>query len=155
MRICKKPKKVNLTLTIQNVCIGIVFFNKISFTQNRNTFSTTKAFDEELAYQTLMDINEGKTVQIPIYDKKSYRNTDKIITITPETVPDVIIFEGLLVFYYPKIRELCNMKLFVDCDADTRLSRRVQRDMEEYKRPLEHILGSYCYQLLKQFNRAN
>ncbi len=146
---------MNLTLTIQNVCIEIFFFNKISFTQNRNTFSTTKAFDEELAYQTLMDINEGKTVQIPIYDKKSYRNTDKIITITPETVPDVIIFEGLLVFYYPKIRELCNMKLFVDCDADTRLSRRVQRDMEEYKRPLEHILGSYCYQLLKQFNRAN
>ncbi len=88
-----------------------------------------------------MNINEGKTVQIPIYDKKTYKNTENIITITPETVPDVIIFEGILVFYYPKIRELCNMKLFVDCDADTRLSRRVQRDMEEYKRPLEHILG--------------
>jgi uridine kinase len=102
-----------------------------------------ESFDEELAYRTLMSINEGKTVQIPVYDKKSYRNTDNIITITADTVPEVIIFEGILVFYYPKIRDLCNLKLFVDCDADTRLSRRVQRDMEEYKRPLDHILGVY------------
>ena len=89
-----------------------------------------------------MNINEGKTVQIPIYDKKIYRNSEKVISITPETVPDVIIFEGILVFYYPKIRDLCNMKLFVDCDADTRLSRRVQRDMEDFNRPLDHILSN-------------
>jgi len=90
-----------------------------------------------------MNIIEGKTVQIPVYDKKSYKTTEETVSVSPETVPDVIIIEGILVFYYPKIRELCNMKLFVDCDADTRLSRRVRRDMEEYKRPLDHILGYY------------
>lgn len=102
-----------------------------------------ESFDEELALKTLMNIIEGRTVQIPIYDKKSYKTTEEIINISHDAVPDVIILEGILVFYYPKIRELCNMKLFVDCDADTRLSRRVLRDMEEYKRPLEHILGYY------------
>lgn len=102
-----------------------------------------ESFDEDLAYNTFMNIIEGKTVQIPVYDKKTYKTTEETVSVSPETVPDVIIIEGILVFYYPKIRDLCNMKLFVDCDADTRLSRRVRRDMEEYKRPLDHILGYY------------
>jgi uridine kinase len=108
----------------------------------------SKAFDENLATETIMNLIEGNSVQIPVYDKMSYRTMDESITISRETIPDVIILEGILVFYYPKIREMCNMKLFVDCDADTRLSRRVKRDMEEYKRPLEHILGNpnrFCY----------
>ncbi len=86
---------------------------------------------------------EGKTVQIPVYDKKSYKASEDLVKVSPENVPDVLIIEGILVFYYPKIRDLCNMKLFVDCDADTRLSRRVLRDMNEFKRPLDHILGYY------------
>lgn len=102
-----------------------------------------ESFDEELAYRILIDLIEGRNVQIPIYDKKSYRITDELIKVTPDTVPDVLIIEGILVFYYPKIRELCNMKLFVDCDADTRLSRRVLRDMNDYNRPLDHILNYY------------
>jgi uridine kinase len=102
-----------------------------------------ESFDEELVYKTLIDLIDGKTVQIPIYDKKSYRITGDLIKVTAETVPDVLIIEGILVFYYPKIRELCNMKLFVDCDADTRLSRRVLRDMNDYNRPLDHILNYY------------
>lgn len=102
-----------------------------------------ESFDEDLATNTLIKIIEGKTVQIPVYDKKSYRNTEEIVTISNESTPDVIILEGILVFYYPKIREMCNMKLFVDCDADTRLSRRVQRDMEVYKRNLDQILSYY------------
>jgi uridine kinase len=103
-----------------------------------------QAFDDEAAYQTLISLIEGKKVQIPHYNKKTYSTSpDEIITVTPDTIPDVLIIEGILVFYYPKIRELCQMKLFVDCDADTRLSRRVLRDMTEYNRPLELILGYY------------
>merc|ERR1712096_558615 len=51
--------------------------------------------------------------------------------------------EGILVFYFPKIRELFNLKLFVDTDADTRLARRVLRDIEERGRDLEHVLHQY------------
>ena len=101
------------------------------------------AFDEELAYQTMSSLIQGKAVQIPVYDKKKYKTTGETIKISAETIPDVVIIEGILVFYYPKIRELCQMKLFVDCDADTRLARRVLRDMKEYNRPLEHILNYY------------
>lgn len=102
-----------------------------------------KAFDEDLAYKTLDDLIKGKDVEIPIYDKKTYKNTADFIKVSADSTPDVLIIEGILVFYYPKIRELCQMKLFVDCDADTRLSRRVLRDMKEYNRPLELILSYY------------
>lgn len=101
------------------------------------------AFDDELAYDTLINIINGKTVQIPIYDKKRYTFSGENIIVTPEKTPDILIIEGILIFYYPKIRELCQMKLFVDCDADTRLSRRVLRDMSEYKRHLDQILTYY------------
>ena len=102
-----------------------------------------ESFDEDLAYQTLINLIEGKTVQIPVYDKKTYRSSGDSLKVQSESTPDVVIIEGILVFYYPKIRELCNMKLFVDCDADTRLSRRVVRDMNDYGRQLEHILSYY------------
>ena len=52
----------------------------------------------------------------------------------------MILVEGILVFYYPTLRNLFNMKLFVDTDADSRLARRVLRDIEERGRDLEHVL---------------
>ena len=79
-----------------------------------------QAFDDELAYQTLIDLINSKKVEIPVYDKKIYGQSGEVIKVTQDTVPDVIIIEGIMVFYYPKIRDLCQMKLFVDCDADTR-----------------------------------
>lgn len=103
------------------------------------------AYDDELALETLTSLIQGKTtVEIPVYDKKSYRVAqDKTIRVTPDETPDILILEGILVFFYPKIRDLCQMKLFVDCDADTRLSRRVLRDMNEYSRNLDTILAYY------------
>jgi uridine kinase len=102
-----------------------------------------EAFDEELAYQTLLNLIQGKSAKIPNYCKKSYGTIGDSQEITPDIIPDVLIIEGILVFYYPKIRDLCQMKLFVDCDADTRLSRRVLRDMKDFNRPLDNILNYY------------
>lgn len=75
--------------------------------------------------------------------RKKYRLSGETLKVTPDMTPDILIIEGILVFYYPKIRELCQMKLFVDCDADTRLSRRVLRDMNDYHRPLDQVLAYY------------
>ena len=54
-----------------------------------------------------------------------------------------VLIEGILVFYYPEIRELFHMKLFVDTDPDTRLARRVLRDVQERGRDLEFVLNQY------------
>jgi len=108
-----------------------------------HNFDHPSSFDDEHALQILTDMAKGREVKIPMYDNKSYSLKKDLIVIKPENLPDVLIVEGILVFYYPKIRELFDMKLFVDCDADTRLSRRVLRDMREYQRPLEQILSYY------------
>jgi len=99
------------------------------------------AFDEVLLYKTLQDLLNGKTVKINRYDTRTYQHIDgEFETIEPV---DVIIVEGILVFYFPSIRDLFNMKLFVDTDADTRLARRVLRDMKLHGRNLEYILNGY------------
>lgn len=103
----------------------------------RFNFDHPDAFDEELMYTTMKDIFDGKKVTIASYD---YRTNsicpDKPITIYPA---DVVLFEGILVFYFRKIRELFHMKLFVDTDSDTRLARRVPRDINERGRDLDQV----------------
>ena len=106
-------------------------------------FDHPKSFDEELAFKTLINLIGGKTVKIPIYDKKSFMFTNEFTTITPDTMPDVIIIEGILTFHYSKIRELFNMKLFIVCDSDTRLSRRIFSDMNGHNRSLDYVLHYY------------
>ncbi|UJR36257.1 hypothetical protein I4U23_028987 [Adineta vaga] len=108
-----------------------------------------KAFDEKLLYSTLIKLLKGETVKIAQYDAGKYEHIDGVFD-TIEPVP-VIIVEGILVFYFPEIRELFQMKLFVDTDADTRLARRVLRDMKQHGRSLEHILTSYTNHVKPSF----
>jgi uridine kinase len=85
----------------------------------------------------MRDILDGKKVTISSYD---YRTNsickNNRVTIYPA---DVVLFEGILVFYFRKIRDLFHMKLFVDTDSDTRLARRVPRDINERGRDLDQV----------------
>jgi uridine kinase len=126
------------------------FYKKLSNEEQQkalrgeHNFDHPSSFDDELAYQTIINLIQGKDTTIEIYDYKAYGfKANEIITVRKADTPDVIIVQGILVFYYPKILDLFQMKLFVDCDADTRLSRRVVRDMTDYSRDLEHILNYY------------
>jgi len=104
-------------------------------------FDHPNAFDNELMERCLEDIMNGKPTQIPVYNfKTNSRVPGEFTTIYPS---DVVLVEGILVFYYPKLRNMFNIKLFVDTDADTRLARRVLRDIEERGRDLEHVLHQY------------
>uniref|UniRef100_A0A8C9RRB4 uridine/cytidine kinase n=1 Tax=Scleropages formosus TaxID=113540 RepID=A0A8C9RRB4_SCLFO len=87
-------------------------------------FDHPDAFDNELIVKTLWEIMEGKTVQIPVYDFVTHSRKEESVTVYPA---DVVLFEGILMFYSQEIRDVFQMKLFVDTDADTRLSRRGTR----------------------------
>ncbi|XP_042908401.1 uridine-cytidine kinase 2-A isoform X2 [Parasteatoda tepidariorum] len=109
--------------------------------RGKYNFDHPDAFDNNLMHKVLMEILAGKVVQIPVYDFISNsRKKDESITVQPA---DVVLFEGILVFYFPEIRNLFHMKLFVDTDPDTRLSRRVLRDTRERGRDLDQILKQY------------
>lgn len=103
-------------------------------------FDHPDAFDMDLMIKTMKDIAACKTVEIPTYDYVSHKRGDSGQHIYPV---DVVLLEGILVFYFPELRNMFHMKLFVDTDPDTRLSRRVLRDIQERGRDLEKILHQY------------
>ncbi|XP_066906594.1 uridine-cytidine kinase isoform X1 [Halyomorpha halys] len=103
-------------------------------------FDHPDAFNEELMLQTLQNILEGKKVTLHTYDYRTNSRSEIMQTIYPA---DVVLFEGILVFYFPEIRNLFHMKLFVDTDSDTRLARRVPRDINERGRDLDQVLNQY------------
>ncbi|XP_026882835.1 uridine-cytidine kinase 1 isoform X2 [Electrophorus electricus] len=102
-------------------------------------FDHPDAFDTELMCQTLKDIVEGRVVEVPTYDFVTHSRLQEKIRVYPA---DVVLFEGILVFYTQEVRDMFHMKLFVDTDSDVRLSRRVLRDMKR-GRDLEQILTQY------------
>ncbi|KAH9526999.1 UMP-CMP kinase, variant 2 [Dermatophagoides farinae] len=103
-------------------------------------FDHPSAFDVDLMVRTLRDVCDGKMVRVPIYNYNENEISDKEEIIYPA---DVILFEGLLLFYFPELRQMFHMKIFVDTDPDTRLSRRVIRDVKERNRDLSLVLAQY------------
>merc|ERR1711970_172219 len=104
-------------------------------------FDHPDAFDNQLMESVLTDVINGQQTKVPVYDfKTNSRSPGEFTTIYPS---DVVLVEGILVFYYPRMRDLFHLKLFVDTDADTRLARRVMRDIRDRGRDLEHVLHQY------------
>ncbi|CAK9291992.1 unnamed protein product [Gordionus sp. m RMFG-2023] len=111
------------------------------FQSGNFNFDHPDAIDIDMLKDNLIQMSARRTVNIPVYDYiNNCRKLDEFITIPPS---DVILCEGILIFYFPEIRDIFDMKLFVDTDADIRLARRVQRDIVERGRNLENILHQY------------
>jgi uridine kinase len=103
-------------------------------------FDHPDAFDWPLIANILKTIKTGKRVDIPQY---SFITHSRLKETTPIYGADVILFEGILSFYTPELRESMDLKIFVDTDADTRLSRRVLRDINDRGRTLDGVLLQY------------
>ncbi|KAK2120494.1 hypothetical protein P7K49_001880 [Saguinus oedipus] len=84
-------------------------------------FDHPDAFDNDLMHRTLKNIVEGKTVEVPTYDFVTHSRLLETTVVYPA---DVVLFEGILVFYSQEIRDMFHLRLFVDTDSDVRLSRR-------------------------------
>ena len=108
--------------------------------QNNFNFDHPDAFDTDLVIQTVLKLKEGKAVDIPIYNFKTHSREEEVEHIAP---PDVVLLEGILILFNDRLRDLMDMKLFVDTDSDIRLSRRVVRDIRDRGRDLEGILTQY------------
>ena len=98
------------------------------------------AFDEDLLVHDLMELKEGRPVVSPTYDYSKHNRASETVLVEPRKV---IIIEGILTLYDPKLRELMDIKIFVDADADERILRRVIRDTKERGRDIENIMEQY------------
>jgi len=98
------------------------------------------AFDHELLVEHLERLAAGEAVEKPVYDFVSHTRGSRTEVVAPA---DVIVIDGILLFVDERVRDLCDVKVFVDTDADIRLIRRIRRDMASRGRPLEEILDQY------------
>ncbi|KAA3467331.1 uridine kinase-like protein 5 [Gossypium australe] len=104
-------------------------------------FDHPDAFDTEKLLDSIENLRHDRAVDIPNYDFKSCKsNAFPARRVNPS---DVIILEGILIFHDPRVRELMNMKIFVDTDADVRLARRIRRDTVDKGRDIGAVLDQY------------
>ena len=98
------------------------------------------AFDFDLMYQNIQQLIKGETVEKPTYDYTIHNRSAQTEIIKPS---DVLIIEGLFALYTPQIRDLEDIKIFVDTPADVRFIRRLERDVSERARTVESITSQY------------
>ena len=98
------------------------------------------AFDTAMMAEDLRRLKAGEAVQCPVYDYSIYNRTGETEEVRPTKV---VIAEGILIFQDPRLREQMDIKIFVDTDADTRILRRILRDVRERGRTLESVIGQY------------
>ena len=98
------------------------------------------AFDTERMIKDLRTLREGRAIQRPVYDFSLRDRTEDTVTVQPNRV---ILVEGILIFENEALRDLMDIKIFVDTDADVRVLRRVLRDVKERERSLEAVMEQY------------
>ncbi|MGI6467285.1 MAG: uridine kinase [Sphaerochaetaceae bacterium] len=120
------------------------YYHSATYISNENitayNFDHPDAFDTELLYQHLSALKEGKSINMPQYDFVHHRRKEESVVVEPKPL---VIIEGLMVLYDRNIRDLLDLKLYVDTPDDIRFIRRLQRDMSERGRTVESVVRQY------------
>ena len=103
-------------------------------------YDEPNALETELMVQHLDQLKNGQAIDCPVYDFTVHNRSDAVQRIEPRSV---IIVEGILIFQNKQLRDLMDIRIFVDTDADIRLCRRVKRDVNKRGRSLESVLTQY------------
>ena len=98
------------------------------------------ALETDLMARHLEHLRRGEAIDCPVYDFTLHNRSDQTIRIVPQKV---IIVEGILIFENEQLRNLMDIRIFVDTDADVRLCRRIKRDVNKRGRTLESVLNQY------------
>lgn len=108
--------------------------------RERLNYDHPNAFDTERFIEDILLLKSGKAVESPVYDFSSHNRSKETVLIHPAKV---IIVDGFLIFENPALRDLMDIKIFVDTDADERIIRRILRDVKERGRSLESVINQY------------
>ncbi len=100
------------------------------------------SLETKLMIKHIKQLLDGKSVQIPVYDFSIHARTAETIQVDPSPL---ILVDGILIFTKRKLRDLMNIKIFVDSDADVRFIRRLKRDMDERNRSLDSVISQYMH----------
>ena len=98
------------------------------------------SLETELLVEHLKQLKEGKSIECPVYDYTKHNRSSEVIRIDPKPV---ILVEGILLLADPRVRDLLDIKVYVEADVDERILRRISRDVEERGRDLNGIIKQY------------
>lgn len=120
------------------------YYKSAEFISNANitdyNFDHPDAFDMDLMLENLADLKNGKAIEMPQYDFIHHRRREERLHVEPKKI---IIVDGLMVLYDKRIRDLLDLKLYVDTPADIRFVRRLKRDISERGRTVDSVVEQY------------
>lgn len=113
----------------------------ISFEDRKKTnYDHPDSIETELLVEHLKQLKEGHSIHCPVYDYSQHNRSDEVTTVEPKRV---ILLEGILVLADERLRDLIDIKVYVEADADERILRRVIRDVKERGRDIEGVVEQY------------
>ncbi len=116
-------------------------FGQLSLEEREKiNFDHPNTLDNELLIHHIHQLKEGKPIQMPVYDFKTHTRIKETITKNPTKL---IIIEGILIFENVELRNMMDIKIFVDTNADIRILRRIQRDISERGRDFQSVVDQY------------
>lgn len=120
------------------------YYKSAPFINNSNitafNFDHPDAFDMDLLLSNLLDLKAGREIDMPQYDFVFHKRLDETVHVKPHKL---IILDGLMIFYDKRIRDILDLKLYVDTPADIRFIRRLVRDIKERGRTVESVIEQY------------
>lgn len=120
------------------------YYKSAEFMSNRNitafNFDHPDAFDNDLLISQLEALRNGETVDMPTYDFVRNRRREETLRVEPRKL---VIFEGIMIFTNKMVRDLIDLKIFVDTPDDIRFIRRLERDIKERGRTMESVIEQY------------
>jgi uridine kinase len=108
--------------------------------RRRVNWDHPEALDVDLLVAQLTELRAGRSIEKPVYDFVTHSRSARTARVEPALV---VVIDGILLFADERVRSLCDVKVFVDADADIRLIWRIRRDIAERGRPLDEILEQY------------
>ena len=127
------------------VCIAQdSYYKSAEFMDNQHitafNFDHPSAFDTDLMVEHLRALKRGESIRVPVYDFVHHRRSPETVEVAPHRL---VLFEGIMVFVDPRVRDLLDLKLYVDTPDDIRFIRRLERDIKERGRTLESVVRQY------------
>lgn len=106
----------------------------------KQNYDCPDAFDTDLMAEHISALRKGESIDCPVYDYMVHDRSDKVRKIDPRPV---LIIDGILVLAEPALRDLMDIKIFVDTDADIRILRRIRRDVHQRNRTMDSVIDQY------------
>ena len=137
--ICEKIGEDNLVLLQHDSYYRDL--SHIEFSErSKHNFDHPASLETELLIRHINALKQNYSIDMPIYDFKHHIRKETSVSISPRSI---ILVDGILIFAEPELRDLMDIKIFVDTDDDIRLLRRLQRDISERGRDLESVIRQY------------